>query len=60
MAKRLEKVKRYLAAVKRSDEKERMIAKSSPQAAAQAQEGGPAKLSEFLKVTWNVFFSFDQ
>ena len=50
MAKRLEE-RRYLAAVTRNEEKEREIAKSSPQAAAQTQEGGPAKLSQLFSVT---------
>ena len=43
--------KKYLVAVTRSEEKERKMASSSPQAAAQTQEGGPAKLSQLLRVT---------
>ena len=43
--------KKYLVAVTRSEEKERKMAMSSPQAAAQTQEGGPAKLSQLLRVT---------
>ena len=46
---------RYLIAVRRREEKERKIARISPQAAAQPQEGGPAKFSGLLKVTWKVF-----
>ena len=45
----------YLIAVRRREEKERKIARISPQAAAQPQEGGPAKFSGLLKVTWKVF-----
>ena len=43
-----------LAAVTMSEEKERIIARISAQAAAQGQEGGPVKWSELLKVAWNV------
>ena len=43
-----------LAAVTMSEEKERIIARISAQAAAQGQEGGPAKWSELLKVAWNI------
>ena len=46
-----------LAAVTISEEKERIIARISAQAAAQGQEGGPAKWSELLKVAWNVIAS---
>ena len=51
MAKKLEEERKYLVAVTRSEEKERKMASSSPQAAAQTQEGGPAKLSQLLRVT---------
>ena len=43
--------RKHLVAVKRRDEKERRMARSSPQAAAQAQEGGPAKLLPLFNIT---------
>ena len=47
----LRRMKMHLVAVTRSDEKERRMAMSSPQAAAQDQEGGPTKLLPLFNST---------